>query len=263
MAAYQAVVSRSSASWRCARWRLSSAGPVSSAATWSNGWRTKDTSCGSRSATRRPHCSSSRWAASGRLCRCLRRWAARRRCAARSRALTWRSIAWASWPSRCRHVPRRAHRRAANASRPKRARPGCSAWCISRRSAPTRRRSRYAPRRRGRAGRAGGVSRATILRPSIVFGPEDAFFNRFAGLARFAGMPVIAGAPRFQPVYVGDVADAVMAALTEHATEGKVYELGGPDVMTFRDILRLILKLTQRSRPLFEIPRRWPACKPR
>ena len=97
--------------------------------------------------------------------------------------------------------------------------------------------------------------RATILRPSIVFGPEDAFFNRFAELARLSPvMPVIAGDTKMQPVYVGDVADAVMAALTEHAAEGKVYELGGPDVMTFRDILRLILKLTQRSRPLFEVP---------
>ena len=71
--------------------------------------------------------------------------------------------------------------------------------------------------------------RAVILRPSLVFGPEDQFFNRFASMARLSPiMPVIAGATRFQPVYVGDVADAVMAALSRDDAAGVTYELGGP-----------------------------------
>lgn len=98
-------------------------------------------------------------------------------------------------------------------------------------------------------------ARATILRPSIVFGPEDHFFNRFAELARLSPvMPVISGNTKMQPVYVGDVADAVMVALLGPIAEGKTYELGGPDVMTFREILRLVLKLTNRDRRLLEIP---------
>jgi NADH dehydrogenase len=96
---------------------------------------------------------------------------------------------------------------------------------------------------------------ATILRPSLVFGPEDAFFNRFGAMARLSPiMPVIAGETKMQPVYVGDVADAVIAGLTDTATIGKLYELGGPEVWTFREILTLILKMTNRRRPLVEIP---------
>jgi NADH dehydrogenase len=96
---------------------------------------------------------------------------------------------------------------------------------------------------------------ATILRPSIVFGPEDAFFNRFGAMARMLPvMPVIAGATRMQPVYVGDVADAVMAALMRQDTAGAVYELGGPRVWTFREILAYVLKETHRRRRLVEVP---------
>ncbi len=96
---------------------------------------------------------------------------------------------------------------------------------------------------------------ATILRPSLVFGAEDRFFNRFAGMARVLPvMPVISGDSRFQPVYVGDVADAVMAGLTRDDALGRTYELGGPEVLTFRAILAWILKETQRRRPLLEIP---------
>ena len=96
---------------------------------------------------------------------------------------------------------------------------------------------------------------ATILRPSLVFGPEDQFFNRFASLAMLSPvMPVIAGASRFQPVYVGDVADAVMASLTRPEAAGKLYELGGPKVMTFREILGWILAQTGRHRPLVTVP---------
>jgi uncharacterized protein YbjT (DUF2867 family) len=96
---------------------------------------------------------------------------------------------------------------------------------------------------------------ATILRPSLVFGLEDNFFNRFAAIARLSPiMPVIEGGSKMQPVFVGDVADAVMAALASPATKGRIFELGGPMVWTFRDILAFILKTTQRHRRLVDIP---------
>jgi uncharacterized protein YbjT (DUF2867 family) len=96
---------------------------------------------------------------------------------------------------------------------------------------------------------------AVILRPSIVFGPEDQFFNRFAALASFAPMlPLIGGKTRFQPVYVGDAAQAVVAALSGRATEGMVYELGGPAVYTFRELLKKVCDWTQHPRPLLPIP---------
>jgi NADH dehydrogenase len=96
---------------------------------------------------------------------------------------------------------------------------------------------------------------ASILRPSLVFGPEDQFFNRFAGLARISPvMPVIAGESRFQPVYVADVADAVMAALDRPEAAGVTYELGGPRIMSFREILGWILAQVGRHRPLVTVP---------
>ncbi|MDA8251265.1 MAG: complex I NDUFA9 subunit family protein [Rhodospirillales bacterium] len=96
---------------------------------------------------------------------------------------------------------------------------------------------------------------ATILRPSVVFGPEDRFFNLFGALAAFSPiMPVIAGATRLQPVYVGDVADAVMAALQRADAVGRTYELGGPRVWTMREILAWILTETMRHRPLVPVP---------
>ena len=96
---------------------------------------------------------------------------------------------------------------------------------------------------------------ATILRPSLVFGAEDKFFNRFGAMAMsLPVMPVICGDTRFQLVFVGDVADAIMAVLANPATAGHVFELGGPRVWTFREILSWILKETRRNRPLLEIP---------
>ena len=96
---------------------------------------------------------------------------------------------------------------------------------------------------------------ATILRPSILFGAEDAFFNMFAGMARLLPvMPVLAGDTRFQPVWVGDVADAVLAAAARDDVAGHVYQLGGPRVLSFRDIIRYILTVTGRRRRLFEVP---------
>ncbi len=96
---------------------------------------------------------------------------------------------------------------------------------------------------------------ATVLRPSLVFGAEDQFFNRFAAMAQVLPfMPVIAGDTKMQPVYVGDVADAVMAGLTGLDTAGKIYELGGPRVWTFREILGYIVSETRRRRRLVDIP---------
>jgi uncharacterized protein YbjT (DUF2867 family) len=96
---------------------------------------------------------------------------------------------------------------------------------------------------------------ATILRPSVVFGPEDAFFNRFARMAQLLPfMPVICGKTRFQPVYVGDVADAVMSALSHPEAAGVTYELGGPQIWTMRELLGFVLKTTNRPRRLVEIP---------
>jgi len=95
---------------------------------------------------------------------------------------------------------------------------------------------------------------ATILRPSVVFGPGDAFLNRFAQMAQLMWvMPVIAGATRFQPVYVGDVADAIMAGLRADAP-GATFELGGPKVLTMRELLTYVLTQTARHRPLVNVP---------
>ncbi|WP_316014395.1 complex I NDUFA9 subunit family protein [Roseobacter sp. HKCCA0434] len=89
---------------------------------------------------------------------------------------------------------------------------------------------------------------AYILRPSIVFGPEDGFFNRFGNMAaRLPVVPVVGGDTRFQPVYVDDVADAAVACAEGRATPG-VYELGGPDIETFRTLMERIKRVTLRPR---------------
>jgi uncharacterized protein YbjT (DUF2867 family) len=97
---------------------------------------------------------------------------------------------------------------------------------------------------------------ATILRPSIVFGPEDRFFNRFAELAVLSpALPLIGGGEtRFQPVYVGDVADAIVRCIDDPATAGRTYELGGPKTYTFRALLELLLAEIRRHRLLLDIP---------
>jgi len=96
------------------------------------------------------------------------------------------------------------------------------------------------------------VPDAVILRPSIVFGPEDDFFNRFAGMAQMSPvLPLVGGGEtKFQPVFVGDVAAAVMAAVDGRTTPGAVYELGGPAVKSFRDLLEFVLATIQRKRLL-------------
>lgn len=97
---------------------------------------------------------------------------------------------------------------------------------------------------------------AVILRPSIVFGPEDQFFNRFAAMASLApALPLIGGGrTRFQPVHVGDVAQAIVAALSRADTAGRTYELGGPRVATFRELLVYMLAVTRRRRLLVDLP---------
>ncbi|MFZ3582576.1 complex I NDUFA9 subunit family protein [Loktanella sp. DJP18] len=95
---------------------------------------------------------------------------------------------------------------------------------------------------------------AVILRPSVVFGPEDEFFNRFAGMSRMGPvLPVVGADTRFQPVFVDDVAAAVVVALDDHTVHG-VYELGGPDIATFRDLMKLMLGVVQRKRIILNIP---------
>ncbi len=95
-----------------------------------------------------------------------------------------------------------------------------------------------------------------ILRPSIIFGQEDEFFNRFASMSRFAPlMPLIGGGrTRFQPVYVGDVAQAVLAGLDGRARSGAPYELGGPTIYSFRELLDMIALYTQRKRAYLPLP---------
>jgi uncharacterized protein YbjT (DUF2867 family) len=96
----------------------------------------------------------------------------------------------------------------------------------------------------------------TILRPSVVFGPEDQFTNRFAALARLSpALPLIGGGlTKMQPVYVGDVADAVADAVDGKTKAGATYELGGPEVLTMREIMEIILATIERRRMLVPLP---------
>ncbi len=97
---------------------------------------------------------------------------------------------------------------------------------------------------------------AVILRPSVVFGPEDQFFNRFAAMARLLpALPLIGGGQtKLQPVYVGDVAEAVALVLEGKALAGAAYELGGPEVASLGEIIRFVLRVTERKRLLVPIP---------
>ncbi|MDJ0614276.1 MAG: complex I NDUFA9 subunit family protein [Rhizobiaceae bacterium] len=100
------------------------------------------------------------------------------------------------------------------------------------------------------------IKSAIIIRPSIVFGQEDDFFNRFGAMTRLApALPLIGGGvTRFQPVYVGDVAEAIARAVDGELAEGKIYELGGPEVKTFRECLQLLLKEVGRSKMFVNLP---------
>ena len=101
------------------------------------------------------------------------------------------------------------------------------------------------------------VPSATIIRPAVVFGPEDEFTNRFAALARLSpALPLIGGGhTRMQPVYVGDVATAVADAVDGKTKAGATYELGGPEVLTMREIMQMICEITDRHRALVTLLR--------
>jgi uncharacterized protein YbjT (DUF2867 family) len=100
------------------------------------------------------------------------------------------------------------------------------------------------------------LPQAVIMRPSIIFGPEDDFFNRFAALARFSpALPLIGGGlTRFQPVFAGDVALAVADAADGKLAAGTIYELGGPEVRTFKQLMQYVLATIERKRLLVHVP---------
>ncbi len=105
------------------------------------------------------------------------------------------------------------------------------------------------------------VPGAVVVRPSIIFGPEDQFFNRFASLARMSPvLPLVGGGETlFQPVYVGDVAEAIARAVDGCAAGGRVYELGGPEVKSFRALLEFVCEVTGRKRLFAPLP--WGAAR--
>jgi uncharacterized protein YbjT (DUF2867 family) len=119
-----------------------------------------------------------------------------------------------------------------------------------------------APSRYGRSKAMGeqlalaAMPSATILRPSILFGPEDDFFNKFAALARIApALPLIGGGhTRFQPVFAGDVASAILAAIDRPEAGGAIYELGGLEVKSFKELMQFVLATIERRRLLVPIP---------
>jgi uncharacterized protein YbjT (DUF2867 family) len=107
----------------------------------------------------------------------------------------------------------------------------------------------------GEAAVRGGFPGAIIMRPSLIFGPDDSYFNLMASLSRFFPvMPLIGGKSKFQPVYVIDVAEAFATAAAGNAKPGRTYELGGPEVVTQRELLQLILHEAGRSNPLLPLP---------
>ncbi len=108
----------------------------------------------------------------------------------------------------------------------------------------------------GEAATREAIAEAVILRPSVVFGADDHFFNRFAAMAMGSpALPLIGGGrTRFQPVFVGDVAAAVAQAIEDPLAAGRTYELGGPTVYSFRDLMELLLKEIRRPRALVPIP---------
>jgi NADH dehydrogenase len=128
---------------------------------------------------------------------------------------------------------------------------------ISALGADRKSRSNYArSKAEGEAAVLEAFPNAVILRPSIVFGPEDEFFNRFAAMARFSPvLPLIGGGrTRFQPIYVGDLAAAVSAACEGKAKPGTIYEIGGPEVATFRQLLDRTQAWTGRERIYINLP---------
>jgi uncharacterized protein YbjT (DUF2867 family) len=118
-------------------------------------------------------------------------------------------------------------------------------------------RSRYArSKAKGEQLALAALPTATVMRPSIIFGPEDDFFNRFAALARMAPvLPLIGGGrTRLQPVFVGDVATAIADAVDGKTRTGTIYELGGPDVRSFKELMQYVLATIERRRLLVPLP---------
>jgi len=111
-------------------------------------------------------------------------------------------------------------------------------------------------KRRGEELVLAATPEATIFRPSILFGPNDDFFNRFAGIARLSPfLPLVGGGhTRFQPVFAGDVAQAIAKAVDGATRPGSIYELGGPDVYTFRELMEFTLATIERRRLLLPLP---------
>src|SRR5262249_30657538 len=99
---------------------------------------------------------------------------------------------------------------------------------------------------------------ATILKPSVVFGPGDHFFTTLAAMAQFLpALPLFGGGTaRVQPVYVGDVADAAVKTLDDPASAGQNYELGGPTVYDYRELMQILLRTAERKRLLINVPER-------
>ena len=117
--------------------------------------------------------------------------------------------------------------------------------------------SKYAQTKaRGEQAVRTALPQASVVRPSIVFGPEDDFFNRFSAMANLSPvLPLIGGGTtRFQPVYAGDVGAAIAAALRDPLTAGRTFELGGPGVYTFRELMELMLRETRHRRALVPVP---------
>jgi NADH dehydrogenase len=99
-------------------------------------------------------------------------------------------------------------------------------------------------------------NRSVILRPSVIFGPEDKFFNKFASIAEFFPvLPLIGGGlTYFQPIYVGDIAKSIMAVLEKEEIDNNIFELGGPQIFTFKELMKILLKEINKKRFLVPIP---------
>ena len=110
-------------------------------------------------------------------------------------------------------------------------------------------------KRQGEEAVADAFPGAVIIRPSVTFGPDDGFFNLMGKLARwFPVLPLIGGKTRFQPVYVANVAEAFAIAATGNVRPARIYELGGPEVLTYRELMQKVLHETGRNKPLLPLP---------